>query len=94
MRHFIDIGDLERHDLESLLDEADGFVEVLERPIPKVPALRGKTVTTAFFEPSTRTRLSFETLAELGGEIIDALPGIVSVTYNIAPKPPSTIEAV
>jgi GMP synthase (glutamine-hydrolysing) len=40
------------------------------------------------------TRLPFETLEKLTGEIIREVPGIVSVTYNIAPKPPSTIEAV
>jgi GMP synthase (glutamine-hydrolysing) len=43
---------------------------------------------------ATPTKLSFETLQQLAGEIIGAVPGIVSVTYNIAPKPPSTIEAV
>ena len=43
---------------------------------------------------ATPTRLSFETLEKLAQEIIREVPGIVSVTYNIAPKPPSTIEAV
>ena len=43
---------------------------------------------------ATPTPLSFETLERLGNEIIREVPGIVSVTYNIAPKPPSTIEAV
>jgi len=43
---------------------------------------------------ATPTRLSFETLENLAGEIIDEVPGIVSVTYNIATKPPSTIEAI
>jgi GMP synthase (glutamine-hydrolysing) len=43
---------------------------------------------------ATPTRLSFEILEKLAGEIIREVPGIVSVTYNIAPKPPSTIEAV
>jgi GMP synthase (glutamine-hydrolysing) len=43
---------------------------------------------------ATPTRLSFEILENLAGEIIRDVPGIVSVTYNIAPKPPSTIEAV
>jgi GMP synthase (glutamine-hydrolysing) len=42
----------------------------------------------------TPTRLSFEILEKLAGEIIRDVPGIVSVTYNIAPKPPSTMEAV
>ena len=43
---------------------------------------------------ATPTRLSFEILEQLAREIINEVPGIVSVTYNIAPKPPSTIEAV
>jgi len=43
---------------------------------------------------ATPTRLSFETLEKLAGDIIHEVPGIVSVTYNIATKPPSTIEAV
>ncbi len=43
---------------------SDAFAEVSERPIPKVPALRGRTVATVFMEPSTRTRLSFETAAK------------------------------
>ena len=43
---------------------------------------------------ATPTRLSFEILDKLASEIIGQVPGIVSVTYNIAPKPPSTIEAV
>jgi GMP synthase (glutamine-hydrolysing) len=43
---------------------------------------------------ATPTRLSFEILEKLAGEIINEVPGIVSVTYNIAPKPPSTMEAV
>jgi len=43
---------------------------------------------------ATPTQLSFETLEKLADEIIREVPGVVSVTYNIAPKPPSTIEAV
>jgi GMP synthase (glutamine-hydrolysing) len=43
---------------------------------------------------ATATRLSFEILEKLSSEIIREVPGIVSVTYNIAPKPPSTIEAI
>jgi GMP synthase (glutamine-hydrolysing) len=43
---------------------------------------------------ATPTRLSFDTLEQLAREIIREVPGVVSVTYNIAPKPPSTIEAV
>jgi GMP synthase (glutamine-hydrolysing) len=43
---------------------------------------------------ATPTRLPYETLEQLAGEILRELPGVVSVTYNVAPKPPSTIEAV
>lgn len=64
MNHFLSTEDLDRPTLEGLLAEAQEFVEVLERPIPKVPALRGKTVATMFFEPSTRTRMSFEKAAK------------------------------
>jgi GMP synthase (glutamine-hydrolysing) len=45
-------------------------------------------------QTATPTRLPFETLERLSREIIQNVPGVVSVTYNIAPKPPSTIEAV
>jgi aspartate carbamoyltransferase catalytic subunit len=64
MKHFLQTDDVSRVDLESLLNLSDEFVEVLGRPIPKVPALRGKTVAMLFFEPSTRTRISFERAAK------------------------------
>ena len=59
-RHLLGIETLERADIETLLDTAQGLREVLDRPIKKVPALRGKTVVNLFYEPSTRTRASFE----------------------------------
>jgi aspartate carbamoyltransferase catalytic subunit len=55
--------DLSREDVELLLDTASSFKDVLRRDVKKVPALRGKTAVNLFFEPSTRTRTSFE-LAE------------------------------
>lgn len=64
MKHLLTTESLDRATIEGLLDEADGFADVLARPIPKVPALRGKTVAMMFFEPSTRTRLSFEKAAK------------------------------
>jgi aspartate carbamoyltransferase catalytic subunit len=63
-RDLLSIGDLDRAGIGQILDLAESFAEVSERPIPKVPALRGKTVATVFFENSTRTRLSFETAAK------------------------------
>jgi len=64
MRHLLGIDGMTRDEVEHLLDLTAHFVEVNRRPIPKVPALRGKTVVSLFFEDSTRTRLSFETAAK------------------------------
>src|SRR3954465_2676053 len=47
-------------EIELILDTAEGFKEVSERPVKKVPALRGQLVINLFMEPSTRTRVSFE----------------------------------
>ncbi len=62
-QHLIGIEELESEDVLTILDTARTFREVLDRPIKKVPALRGITICNAFYEPSTRTRVSFE-LAE------------------------------
>ena len=64
MRHLLSIRDLDRGELERLLDLTDRFVEVNQRSVPKVPALRGRTIVSLFYEDSTRTRLSFETAAK------------------------------
>ena len=64
MKHLLSIADLGADGLDEVLRLADKFVEVAARPIPKVPALRGKTVVSLFYEDSTRTRLSFETAAK------------------------------
>jgi aspartate carbamoyltransferase catalytic subunit len=60
----LSVADLGRSGIERVLELADTFAEVSDRPIPKVPTLRGRTVATLFFESSTRTRLSFETAAK------------------------------
>jgi aspartate carbamoyltransferase catalytic subunit len=59
-RHLLGIEPLEPGHIQTILDTAQGLREVLDRPIKKVPALRGKTVVNLFFEASTRTRSSFE----------------------------------
>ena len=64
VRHLVSITDLDREGMLGIFHLADAFKEVAERPIPRVPALRGKTVATLFFEASTRTRLSFEAAAK------------------------------
>ncbi|HEX5032650.1 MAG TPA: aspartate carbamoyltransferase catalytic subunit [Candidatus Eisenbacteria bacterium] len=62
-KDLLGLEDLSAQDITGILDTARTFREVLDRPIPKVPSLRGMTAANLFFEPSTRTRLSFE-LAE------------------------------
>ncbi|HRO38572.1 MAG TPA: aspartate carbamoyltransferase catalytic subunit [Flavobacteriales bacterium] len=62
-RHLLGIDDLSAADMELIFRTADGFKEVLSRPIKKVPSLRDITIANLFFENSTRTRISFE-LAE------------------------------
>lgn len=64
VKHFLTTDGVSRADLEGLLSQAADFTEVLSRDIPKVPALRGKTVALLFFEASTRTRTSFERAAK------------------------------
>lgn len=59
-KHILGIEQLAKEDIQLILDTADAFKEVNSRDIKKVPTLRGKTVINAFFEASTRTRLSFE----------------------------------
>ena len=63
-QHLLSINDLIRPDLERVLDLTESFAEVSERAMPRVPALRGKTVAWLFYEDSTRTRLSFEAAAK------------------------------
>jgi aspartate carbamoyltransferase catalytic subunit len=63
-RHLISIEDLDRPDIERILDRAESFAEVSGREIKKVPALRGRTVVNLFYEASTRTSSSFELAAK------------------------------
>ncbi|WP_040494879.1 aspartate carbamoyltransferase catalytic subunit [Ilumatobacter nonamiensis] len=63
-RSLLSIEELGTAGVQRILDLADTMAEVNRRPNPKVPALRGKTVCSVFFEDSTRTRLSFETAAK------------------------------
>ena len=59
-KHILGIEQLSQEDIQLILDTADSFKEINRRDIKKVPTLRGKTIINAFFEASTRTRLSFE----------------------------------
>ena len=64
MRHLLAIEDLERSDIERIMDRAASFAEVGRRDIKKVPTLRGRTVVSLFYESSTRTSSSFELAAK------------------------------
>lgn len=64
LRHFLSIEGLSREHLERILDLAETFTGVSKRDMKKVPLLRGKTVVNLFFEPSTRTRTTFEIAAK------------------------------
>ncbi len=63
-KHLLGLQELSAEEIELVLDTARSFKEVSSRDIKKVPALRGKTVVMLFFEPSTRTRVSFELAAK------------------------------
>jgi aspartate carbamoyltransferase catalytic subunit len=60
IKHLLGMQDVPAADIHLLLDTADSFREVLERPIKRVPTLTGVTVVNFFYEASTRTRISFE----------------------------------
>jgi len=62
--HLFDLQELSKEEIELILETARSFKEVSTRDVKKVPALRGKTVVMLFFEPSTRTRTSFELAAK------------------------------
>lgn len=71
-KHLLGIQDLSRDDIQLILETARSFREIARRPIKKVPTLRGKTIINLFFEPSTRTRSSFEIAAKwLGADAVN-----------------------
>jgi aspartate carbamoyltransferase catalytic subunit len=59
-KHLLGLEGMNVHEITRILDTARSFREILDRPMKKVPTLRGRTIVNAFFEPSTRTRVSFE----------------------------------
>ncbi len=63
-KDLLGLKDVEKEEIELLLETAFSMKEVLKRPIKKIPTLRGKTICFMFFEPSTRTRSSFELAAK------------------------------
>jgi aspartate carbamoyltransferase catalytic subunit len=79
-KDLLSLASLSVDDIHLILDTAESFKEVSGRDIKKVPALRGKTVVNLFFEPSTRTRTSFELAAKrLSADVINFSPSSSSV---------------
>jgi aspartate carbamoyltransferase catalytic subunit len=71
-RHLISAADLSRGDVLLILDTAEELASLADRPIKKLPTLRGRTVVNLFFEDSTRTRISFEAAAKrLSADVIN-----------------------
>ena len=70
-RHILDLDDFSREEIGLVFEIADAMAEVLTREVKRVPTLRGKTLVTLFYEPSTRTRASFELAAKsLGADTV------------------------
>jgi aspartate carbamoyltransferase catalytic subunit len=71
-KHLLSAADLTRDDAELVLQTAEELRSLADRPIKKLPALRGRTVVNLFFEDSTRTRISFEAAAKrLSADVIN-----------------------
>ncbi|HEX3326873.1 MAG TPA: aspartate carbamoyltransferase catalytic subunit [Actinomycetota bacterium] len=72
MKHLLSMDQLSAADITQILDTADSLRQVTDRPIKKLPTLRGRTVCNLFYEPSTRTRISFELAAKrLSADVIN-----------------------
>ena len=78
--HILDVDDFTLEEIEHVFHTTQAMKEVLSRPIKRVPTLRGKTLITLFYEPSTRTRLSFELAAKnLSADVVSLSASVSSV---------------
>jgi aspartate carbamoyltransferase catalytic subunit len=95
-RHLLGIEDLEVEEIRLIIEQAKAFKEVMKRKIKKVPTLRGQTVVNLFYEPSTRTRTSFELAAKwLSADVVNISIGTSSVVKGEGLKDTAkTIEAM
>ena len=89
-RHVLDLDDFTVEEIGTVLDLTDRMQEVLERRIARVPALRGHTVVNLFYEPSTRTRASFE----LAGKVLGADVITINTSTSSVQKGESLIDTV
>src|ERR1051326_8872164 len=80
-KHVLDLDDFSVQEIATILQTATAMKDVLQRPIKKVPTLRGKTLVTLFYEASTRTRVGFEVAAKaLGADTVSVSAQSSSVT--------------
>jgi len=80
-KHILDMESLSRDDISLILDTAENMKEISRRPVKKVPTLRGKTVVSFFYEPSTRTRVSFDIAAKrLSADAVSLTASASSIT--------------
>ncbi len=89
-RHLLDLDDFTVEELDLLMRTTDVMKEVLSREVPRVPALRGTTIVTLFYENSTRTRTSFE----LAGKILGADVINISAQSSSVSKGESLVDTV
>ena len=88
--HLLDLDDFSAAELELVMETTDAMKEVLAREVPRVPALRGTTIVTLFYEASTRTRASFE----LAGKVLGADVINLSASGSSVQKGESLIDTV
>ena len=73
MKHLLAIADLDRKEIEQILEVSEAMLEISRREVKRVPTLRGRTIINVFLESSTRTRVSFEIAAKrLSADAINA----------------------
>ena len=78
-KHLLGLADYSAEDILYVLEQAKTFREVLDRPVPKIPTLRDKTIVNLFYENSTRTRLSFELAQKrMGADVVNFSAGTSS----------------
>jgi len=71
-KHLLGLANYSRDDILYVLEQAKSFREILDRPVPKIPTLRDKTIVNLFYENSTRTRLSFELAQKrMGADVVN-----------------------
>jgi aspartate carbamoyltransferase catalytic subunit len=78
-KHLLGLSTYSKNDILYVLEQARSFREILDRPVPKVPTLRDKTIVNLFYENSTRTRLSFELAQKrMGADVVNFSAGTSS----------------